>query len=74
MSSHDWRCFGDGGIAANMTLRDWRGKDKKYLISIHFCLNFLNFSLPVSVCLVIGGATVAGLKAGPETVPKKVRN
>lgn len=23
-------------------------------------------ALPISVCLVIGGATVAGLKAGPE--------
>lgn len=71
MSSHYWSWFGDGGIAANMTQRDWRGKIKKYLISIHFRLNVLNSSLPVSVCLVIGGATVAGLKAGPESSKKK---
>lgn len=67
MSSHYWSWFGDGSIAANVTLRDWRAKVKKYFIQIHV----FNESLPVSVCLVVGGATVAGLKAGPERVKKK---
>lgn len=67
MSSHYWSWFGDGNITANVTLRDWRAKVKKYLIQI----NVFHESLPVSVCLVVGGATVAGLKAGPERVKKK---
>lgn len=70
MSSQGWSWFGD---AAHVALRDWRRTVPKYLISIHFCLTFFHFSLPVSVCLVIGGATVAGLKAGPETGLKKIK-
>lgn len=67
MSSHYCSWFGDGSIAANVTLRDWRAKVKKYLIQI----NVFNESLPVSVCLVVEGATVAGLKAGPERASNK---
>lgn len=40
MSSRYWNWFGDGGIAANVTLRDLRGKFKNYLISIHFRMYF----------------------------------
>lgn len=34
----------------------------------------LHSSVPVSLCLVMGGAAVAGLKAGPTIVPKKIIN
>lgn len=34
------------------------------LVSVVLLKNTL--ALPISVCLVIGGATVAGLKGGPE--------
>lgn len=79
MSSHFWKWFGAEDVTLCLTLGDFRGSFKKrtnkteiwkhstfqhYFPGMPF--KFYWNALPISVCLVIGGVTVAGLKAGPK--------
>lgn len=77
MSSHCLKGFGDGDARIHLTLGNFRGSCQiaQMIFQRHFRhTSYILFqkqefalALPMSVCLVTGGVTVADLKAGPAT-------
>lgn len=78
MPSHCWKWFGDGAVTLHLALGDFRSSFNKNTKTAQFRNHspvseapppqLLKIYLPISVCLVTAGATVAGLKTGPEDV------